>query len=239
MAIQLALGELRLDADGGLGRLDPLDGADLAVKIGHPDIGAFLKKLDLPLVATGPLTADVRLKDAGDLTRLDLTAKLGDISAKAGGTLRVLGLPGSDLRFEATVASAARLGEALGATGLPSGALELAGHLVSSRSAVSVEALTARFAGARARVDGKIGLAAASATELRFEAAAPSLAKLREGLPGIVFSLAGAYAADREKIEVKNVKGRIGESRSRPARRWRRDAARREWKPSSLRRFST
>ena len=212
MAIQLALGELRLEANGGLGRLDPLDGADLALKIGHPDIGAMLKKLDLPLVATGPLTADVLLKDAGELTRLDVTAKLGDISAKAGGTLRALGLPGSDLRFEATVASAARLAEALGVAGLPSGALELGGHLVSSRSAISADALTASFAGARAKVDGKIGLAAGSATELRFEAAAASLAKLREGLPEIPLSLAGAYAGGRDKIEVKNVKGRIGES---------------------------
>ena len=212
MAIQLVLGELRMDAKGGLGRLDPLDGADLAVKIGHPDIGSMLKKLDLPLVATGPLTADARLTDAGDLTRLDLAAKLGDISAKAGGTLRVLGLPGSDLRFEATVASAARLAAVFGVSGLPSGALELGGHLVSSRSAISVDALTATFAGARARVDGTIGLARGQGTELRFDAAAASLAKLREGLPEIAFSLAGAFAGGAEKIEVKNVKGRIGES---------------------------
>jgi hypothetical protein len=212
MAIQIALGELRLDANGVLGRLNPLDGADLAVKIGHPDIGSMLKKLDLPLIATGPLTADAQLKDAGELTRLDLTAKLGDISAKAGGTLRVLGLPGSDLRFEATVANAARLAAAFDVSGLPPGALELGGHFVSSRSAISVDALTARFAGARARVDGTIGLAGGRATELRFEAAAASLARLREGLPEIPLSLAGTYAGGAEKIEVKNVKGRIGES---------------------------
>ena len=212
IALRAALGELRLDASGGLGRLDPLDGADLSVKVAHPDIGAMLKRLDLPVIAAGPLTADVRLADAGDLTRLDLAAKLGDITAKAGGTLRVLGLPGSDLRFEAAVANVSRLAAAFDVTGLPAGALELGGHFVSSRSAITVDALTARFAGARAKVDGTIGLGGGQAMELRFELAAASLAKLREGLPEIPFSLAGAYAASAGKMEVKNAKGRIGES---------------------------
>ena len=42
MAIQAALGELQVDVKGGLGRLDPLDGADLGMKIAHPDIGSML-----------------------------------------------------------------------------------------------------------------------------------------------------------------------------------------------------
>ena len=172
----------------------------------------MLKRLDLPVIATGPLTADLRLADAGELTRLDLAAKLGDITAKAGGTLRVLGLPGSDLRFEAAVANVSRLAERFDVAGLPAGALELGGHFVSSRSAITVDALTARFAGARAKVDGTIGLGGGQGIELRFDLAAASLAKLREGLPEIPFSLAGAYAGGADRIEVKNVKGRIGES---------------------------
>ena len=41
----------------------------------------------------------MRLSDAGGATKIDLAAKVGDITAKVEGTLRTLGLPGSDLRF--------------------------------------------------------------------------------------------------------------------------------------------
>ena len=42
----------------------------------------MLENLRLPVVATGTLNVDARLKDAGKLTQLDLDAKLGDITAK-------------------------------------------------------------------------------------------------------------------------------------------------------------
>jgi len=87
LAIEASLGDLRLGVNGGLGRLDPLDGADLALKVGHPDVGTMLKKLRLPVMVSGALSANARLADAGDLTRLDLAAKLGDITLKVGGTL--------------------------------------------------------------------------------------------------------------------------------------------------------
>jgi uncharacterized protein involved in outer membrane biogenesis len=212
MAMQTAVGDLKLDLNGSFARLDPLGGADLTVKAAHPDVGSMLKKLQLPAVANGVLTVDARLKEAGDLTRLDLAAKLGDITAKAEGTLRVLGLPGSDLRFQVTLADAGRLAAVFDVTGVPRGAVEVGGHLTSSRSEIRVDALTARFAGARARIDGTISLARGQGTQLRFEVAAASLAKLREGLPEIALSLAGAYADGPGKIEVKNVKGSLGES---------------------------
>ena len=82
MAIQAAIERLRLDINGSLGRLDPLDGADLTLKLEHPDLGKMLENLRLPVVATGTLNVDARLKDAGKLTQLDLDAKLGDIAAK-------------------------------------------------------------------------------------------------------------------------------------------------------------
>ena len=156
MVIQASLGELQLDVKGGLGRLDPLDGADLALKVGHPDVGALLKKLHLPVVVSGALSADARLVDAGELTRLDLAAKLGDITLKVGGTLRALGLPGSDLRIDASVADAARLAAAFDVTGLPAGALHLDGRVASSRTEIKLDDLSARFAGARARVEGTV-----------------------------------------------------------------------------------
>jgi AsmA family protein len=211
MAIQAALGELQVDVKGGLGRLDPLDGADLGMKIAHPDIGSMLRKLHLPVVVAGSLAADARLGDAGDLTRLDLAARLGDITVKVGGTLRALGLPGSDLRIDAAVANVARHAAALDVTGLPAGALELGGRFVSSRTEIKLDGLSARYAGARARVSGTVRLAGEpGAADLRFELAAESLRKLKQGLPEMPFSVSGNYAGNRGKLEVKNLKGRIG-----------------------------
>jgi len=200
-AIQAAVGDLKLEVKGGLGRLDPLDGADLAVKLAHPDIGAI-----------GPLTADAKLTDAGDLTQLDLAAKLGGITLKVAGTLRMLGLPGSDLRLQASVADLGRLAAAFDVTGLPPGALEVGGRLVSSRTEIKLEGFSARFAGARARVDGTVRLAGEPSADLRFALAADSLARLQPGLPQIPLSVSGSYAGNRDKLEIKNIKGLIGRS---------------------------
>ena len=212
MTIQAALGDLQLDVKGGLGRLDPLDGADLGMKIAHPDIGSMLRKLDLPVVVAGPLSADVRLADAGDLTRLDLAAKLGDITVKVGGTLQALGLPGSDLRLEAAVADVAGHAAALDVTGLPAGGLEVFGRFISSRTEIKLDGLSAKFAGATARVNGTVRLAREPSAELRFTLAAESLRTLQPGLPEMPLSVSGNYAGNRNKLEVKNLKGRIGEN---------------------------
>ena len=210
MAIQAALGELQVDVKGGLGRLDPLDDADLGMKIAHPDIGSMLRKLHLPAVVAGPLTADARLADADELTRLDIAASLGDITVKVGGTLRALGLPGSDLRIDAAVANVARNAAALEVTSLPAGALELGGRFISSRTEIKLDGLSAKYAGARARVNGTVRLANEPGADLRFELAAESLRRLQSGLPEMPVSVSGNYAGNRNRVEVKNLKGRIG-----------------------------
>src|SRR6185436_18041553 len=194
IAIEAALGELRLDARGGIGRLNPLRGADLAVQLAHPDLGAMLKKLDLPPYVSGALGATAQLSDAGEATRVDLAAKLGDITAKVDGTLRTLGLPGSDLR------------------GRPAGALELGGHSVSSTREIKLDGFDARYAGVRVKADGTIGLARGTGIDMRFEVAAANLARLQEGLPGVPLLVSGNYVARRTRLEVKDMKGRIGEN---------------------------
>jgi uncharacterized protein involved in outer membrane biogenesis len=210
MAMQASLGNLGLDLKGALGRLDPLDGADLTLKVEHPDFGAVLEKLQLPVFATGALSLGARLSEAGENTRLELDAKLGDISAKVNGTLRILGLPGSDLRFEASVADAARLAAAFGVAGLPPGSAKARGRMVSSRSEIRLEGVSAQYAGAKATADGTIRTSGSAA--IRFGLAAESLATLWEGLPAIALQMSGDYAGSRAKLEVTNLKARVGES---------------------------
>lgn len=209
MAVQGAVGNLRLEAKGGLGRLDPLDGADLALKVENPDLGSMLEKLSLPMFATGALNVEARLMDAGKLTRLELDAKLGDIAAKVNGTLRTLGLPGSDLQFEASARDAARVAAAFGMKDLPAGALEARGRLVFSRTEIKLEGVSAAFAGATAKADGTIRLARSPGAAIRFEVAAESLARLREGLPEVPLTMTGSYVGSRDNDELTDLKGRI------------------------------
>ena len=212
MAIQAALGNLRLDLKGALGRLDPLDGADLTLKIENPDLGTMLKKLQLPVFATGALSFDARLSDAGELTRLEADAKFGDISAKVEGTLRLLGLSGSDLRFDASVADAARVAAAFGAAGLPPGALKARGRIASSRAEIKLDGISVQYAGAKATADGTIRTSGERGAAIRFKLAAESLARLQEGLPAMPLSMSGIFASSRAKVEVKDLKARVGES---------------------------
>jgi uncharacterized protein involved in outer membrane biogenesis len=212
MAIQASLGNLRLDLKGALGRLDPLDGADLTLKVEHPDFGTVLEKLQLPVFATGALSLAARLSDAGEDTRLDVDAKAGDISAKVSGTLRILGLSGSDLRFEASVADAARPAAAFGVAGLPAGAAKARGRIASSSTEIRIDGVSAQYAGAKATADGTIRTSGNPGVAIRFGLAAESLAKLREGLPAIPLQMSGNYAGGRAKLEVKNLKARVGES---------------------------
>ncbi|HZT63544.1 MAG TPA: AsmA-like C-terminal region-containing protein, partial [Burkholderiales bacterium] len=69
---------------------------------------------------------------------------------------------------------------------------------------------SAQYAGATATAEGTIRTSGSA--DIRFGLAAESLAKLREGLPAIPLQMSGNYAGNRAKLEVKNLKARVGES---------------------------
>ena len=100
VAMQGVLGKLALDIHGVVGSLDPLDGADLTLKIEHPELGGMLEKLEVPVVVTGPAQIDARLKDAGERTQLDFNAKAGDFTVVTSGTLKSLSLTSADLTLK-------------------------------------------------------------------------------------------------------------------------------------------
>ena len=212
MALQMSLGKLELEVKGVIGRLDPLDGADLSLKAEQPEVGAVLKALDLPVIATGPVQVDTRLKDAGVLTQLDLNLTVGDLKASANGTLKTLSLVGSNLKFKATAADAARLASVFGVSGVPAAPLTLAGNASQSHKEIRFESLTAAIAGASVRVDGSMRLTRDRKTALRFKLAAPSLAKLREAWPPMKASASGAFESAKGRIEVRDLKAALGEN---------------------------
>ena len=210
--VEGAIERLRLDVHGSLGRLDPLAGANLSLKLEHPDLGKMLENLRLPVVATGPLNVEARLTEAAKLTQLDVDAKLGDITAKSNGTLRSLGLPGSDLRFEVSVADAARVAKVFGVDGVPAEALTLNGRVASTDEEIKLDDVGAALAGAQLTADGTIAMARKRGAELRFQVVVESLKRLRESLPKLPLSMSGVFVESRDKVELKNLKSRIGKT---------------------------
>ena len=210
--LQAAIERLQLDIKGSLGRLDPLAGANLSLKLQHPDIGKMLENLRLPVVATGTLNVDARLKDAAKLTQLDVDAKLGDITAKSNGTLRSLGLPGSDLRFEVAVADVARLAKVFDVDGVPAEALTVSGRVASTQEEIKLDGVSATLAGAQLTADGTIRVAGERAADFRFELGVENLMRLRKGLPELPLSISGNIVDSRDKVELKNLKSRIGKT---------------------------
>jgi uncharacterized protein involved in outer membrane biogenesis len=210
--VQGAIERLQLDINGSLGRLDPLAGANVSLKLQHPDLGKMLENLRLPVVATGPLNVDARLTDADKLTRLDVDAKLGDITAKSNGTLRSLGLPGSDLRFEVQVADAARVAKVFDVDGVPPEALTLGGRVTSTYEEIKLDGVGATLAGAHLKTDGTIRVVRKQGADLRLALRVENLMRLRKGLPELPLSMTGVFVESPDKVELKDLRSRIGKT---------------------------
>ena len=131
-----------------------LVGADLALTVDKREIGATLEALKLPVIATGPMRIDTRIKDVGKHRQLELKAKLGDLDASVKGTLKTRSLIGSDLTFEASAADAARLAAVFEVRGVPAAPLTVTGHTLRSRKELKFDALTVAIADASVRSDG-------------------------------------------------------------------------------------
>jgi uncharacterized protein involved in outer membrane biogenesis len=210
--MQMGLGKTAMDVSGGIGRLDPLDGADLKFKVEQPEIGAVLEALELPVIATGPILIYAQLKDAGALTKLDFNVKVADLEASANGTLKTLSLAGSTFKFKATAADAARLAKVFDVTGVPAAPLTITGNTAQSRKEIKFDALTAALAGASLRADGSMGLTGKRITALRFKLDAPSLAKLRDSLPELKVAASGGLESSKDRIELKDLKATLGKT---------------------------
>jgi uncharacterized protein involved in outer membrane biogenesis len=212
MALDASVGNLGLNVEGSLGRLYPLDGADLSLELVNPDVGTMLENLQLPVIAEGAMQATARLSDAGERTDLTVDATLGDIKATVSGTLAALGLVDSDLEFSATVGDAARLAAVFGLEDMPQQELRLSGRMQTSRDQIGLENFTVQLPGAQAKLDGTVPRSARGTSTLRFEAALDSIARLKTGLPEIPGGAAGIYTGNRSGFEIKELRLRLDQS---------------------------
>ena len=212
MKLKGRLGRLGLDLDGQFGDLDPLEGVDLRVKATGEDFGAMLDRFGLPVVASGALAVDAKLKDVGKRTQFDLTASAGDLSAKANGTVVGLYLRGSDIRFDARAADAARLAGVFGVDHIPAAPLAVSGRVMPTRKEIRFEALKAELAGTSAQVDGTFKRGREQSVALQFDVGVANLANLRAGLPPQPLSARGEFALDAQQVALRNLAGALGEN---------------------------
>ena len=77
---------------------------------------------------------------------------------------------------------------------------------------MKIDAISAKLAGARLSGDGSIGLARERDADLRFELGVENLRRLRKGLPDLPLSISGNYVDGRDKVELKNLRSRIGKT---------------------------
>ena len=205
------VGDLDISANGSLKELS-LVGADLAFKVDKPEIGATLEALKLPVIATGPMHIDTRIKDVGKVRQLDLKAKLGDLDASVKGTLKSRGLVGSDLKFEARAADAARLAKVFDVTGVPAAPLTVAGHTLWARKEIKFDSVSVSIADASVRADGSKQFTGDQKIVMNFQVAAASLKKLKDTLPELKVAASGAFESAKDRLELKNLQATLGKT---------------------------
>ena len=84
------------------------------------------------------------------------------------------------------------------------------GRVASSAKKITLDGLSAKLAGAKVRADATMRLARDRDAAIRFELDVENLTRLRKGLPDMPFSMSGNFAESRDKLELKDVKSRIG-----------------------------
>ena len=205
IAMKGTLGKSSLDVNGAVGSLDPLDGADLTLKVEHPELEYMLNKLELPAVATGPLCIEGRLKDVGELTQLDYDAKGADFSASVKGTLKTLGLVGGDLTLKVEHSDVGALLKALELPVIVTGPMQVNTHVkdVGKRRQLDFKARLGDFA---ASVKGTLKTRSLVGSDLNFEATAADAARLASvfevsDVPATSLKISGHTVYSRKQIK--------------------------------------
>lgn len=207
IAMQGTLGKLVLDINGVVGRLDPLDGADLTLEIDHPELSGMMQKLELPLVVTGPAHVEARLKDAGALTKVDFTAKAGDLTVSTSGTLKTLSLVGADLTLKLDHAEVGSVLQALELPAIVSGPMHIDTRIKDAGKQRQLD-LQAKVGDLQASVKGTFKTRSLVGSDLQFEATAADAARLARvfevsGVPAVPITVTGHTVYSRKQIKLE------------------------------------
>ena len=214
VAMQGTLGKLALDIHGVIGSLDPLDGADLTLKIEHPDLGGMLEKLEVPVFATGPAKVDAQLKDAGERTQLDFNAKAGDFTVATSGTLKSLSLAGADLTLKIDHAEIGNLLKTLELPAIATGPMRIDTRIkdVGKRRQLDFKA---KLGDIDANVKGTLKTRGLVDSDLKFDVTAADAARLAsvfdvKDVPAMPLKVTGHTVYSRKQIKFEALTAALG-----------------------------
>jgi len=214
VAMQGVLGKLALDIHGVIGSLDPLDGADLTLKIEHPDLGSMLEKLEVPVVATGPAKVDAQLKDAGERTQLDFNAKAGEFTVATSGTLKSLSLAGADLTLKIDHTEIGNLLKTLELPAIATGPMRIDTRIkdVGARRELDFKAKLGDIA---ANLKGTLKTRGLMDSDLKFDVTAADAARLAsvfdvKDVPATPLKLTGHTVYSRKQVKFDALTAALG-----------------------------
>jgi uncharacterized protein involved in outer membrane biogenesis len=214
--IQASLGDLKVEAKGNIGHLDPLEISDLALTADEPDAGSLLRTLQLPVVAEGPMHVEGNLTTEGkrraQRKRVRLNATANGITTSLNGTFAASGDRDPEVEFTAEVQDAAQLAAAFDVKGVPSAKLQVAGHLAVTEAQLKLTGVTASLGGASAKVDGAIARTGERTAITRFDFATDNLGALREGLPVLPVKVSGDLVSTPARFEFANLVAMLGKT---------------------------
>ena len=205
-AMQVTLGKLALDIHGVIGSLDPLDGADLTLKVEHPELGSMLRKLDFPVIASGVVQIDGKMKDAGEVTNLDFNAKVGELTASTKGTLKELSLVGADLTLKVEHTDIGPVLEALKLPVIATGPTRIDTRIKDVGKHRQLD-FKAKLGDIEASVQGTLKTRSLVGSDLKFEATAADAARLAKvfdvkDVPAVPLTVVGSHRVVTQGAQV-------------------------------------
>ncbi len=210
------LGNVAISLRATVDDLSTLSGASLSVGIHGPDASEVTETFGLPSLGDGSFDITARLAPSDRGNAMSLSARLGQVTAEAAGTIDSLQAPRS---IEATVTASgpdlAAAGALAGLGRLPARPFSLSGGVRWNGSRIAVDDLELRVDDAVVTADGVIGAPPAMlGTDFRFDASGPDL-DMVTGLTGLdlppgAFTIRGRLERVESGVVLEGVSATVG-----------------------------
>jgi hypothetical protein len=211
--LQLALGELRLSARGGLADVAALAGADLDLAVNAPRARPLLDLLGLQEVRDGPLDFRGRLADARPGLVISARGSLADFDLDVDGKIEdPPNVDGVDLAFSLDGPSMAEAGAIVGLEGFKDVPYAASGRIRRQGTLLAVEGGELLAAQGRLSLDGQLPnfpdfddwSAAVQARDLDLTVLGTLMGI--DKLPAVACDIDGRLAADERGVELVDLK---------------------------------
>jgi uncharacterized protein involved in outer membrane biogenesis len=223
----LVAGEVEHDLEGRVGNVDlslkgriedlaSLGGADIALELDGPDLAMVGDRFGISALPAGPFRIEATASPAPAGSTVDLSAGLGEITARIEGTVDSLtSFDDLDVDVAASGPSIAEVGVLAGLDGLPADPFSVTGRVHWQGFPITFDGFEAKVGDNLLSIEGVLGAPPRMAdTDFRVSASGPNIATLAAlagvDLPADDFQIEGHLARVEGGIRVEDVAARIG-----------------------------